>query len=157
MKLDDLALGLLLVAASVGIWISAQGFSRLPNQAYGSETMPLALAALALGLGLFLAVQGLRAGGRWPAVARADWTRAPGAVAAVAAALALVVGYILLSDRIGFLPTAFAVILALMLVMRVRPLLALPLSVLAAVAIQQAFGRLLLVPLPRSGFLGFLW
>lgn len=157
MKLNDTALGLLLIAAAAAIWASAQNFSRLPNQAYGSETMPLALAALALGLGLYLLGAGLRAGARLPAATRAGWTRTPGAPGAFGITVALVVGYILFSDRIGFVPVAAATIFALMLVMRVRVVLALPLAVVATLLIQQAFGRLLLVPLPRSDLFGFLW
>ena len=157
MKLNDAALGLLCLLGGVAIWLSAQSFSRLPNQAYGSETMPLALSALAAGLGASLIVRGALAGAWRPAAARAGWTRVRGAPAALVAALALVVAYIALAGRIGFLPVAVAVMWALMLVMGVRWWSALALSIAAALAVQQAFGRLLLVPLPRTGVLPFLW
>ncbi|MGB3556103.1 MAG: tripartite tricarboxylate transporter TctB family protein [Jannaschia sp.] len=157
MKLNDALLGFVLIAAAVAIWFSAQNFSRLPNQAYGSETMPLALSALAFCLGLFMVAKGVLAREAIPRLRRADWTRTPGAVAGVAVALALVVGYILLSGRLGFIPVAAVTILILMLVMRVRWWVAVPLSALATLAIQQAFGRLLLVPLPRSEVFSFLW
>ena len=46
---------------------------------------------------------------------------------------------------------------ALMLVRRVPWPIALVVSLVAAILIQQAFGRALLVPIPRSPFLGFMW
>lgn len=156
-KFNDMFLGLLLVAAAIAIWISAQNFSRLPNQDYGSETMPLALSVLAFGLGGFLVVRAALAGQRMPRVSRPEWADAPGAVTGLLIAIALIVGYIVLAGQIGFIPVAIVLVLILMLVMGVDWRLALLLAVVSAVVVQQAFARLLLVPLPRSGFLPFLW
>ncbi len=150
-------LGLLLVAAAIGIWISAQNFSRLPNQSYGSETMPLALSGVALLLGLFMIVRSVIAGAAIPRATLPAWAETPGALVALLVTLALIVGYIVLAGRIGFVPVAIALVLILMLVMQVRWYLALPLAIVATIVVQQAFARLLLVPLPRSGFLSFLW
>ena len=157
MKFNDVSLGVLLMLAGGAIWLSAQQFSRLPNQAYGSETMPLALSVVAVLLGTFMVGRSLLTGGRWPSVLRADWTRTSGALAGFAAVIGLIVAYIVFADRLGFVPVAVAVIWALMLVMRVRWWLAGVLSFAAALAIQQAFGRLLLVPLPRTDYLHFMW
>jgi hypothetical protein len=157
MKFNDVSLGILLMLAGGAIWLSAQQFSRLPNQAYGSETMPLALSAVAVILGVFMVGRSLVAGGRWPSVSRAEWTLARGAVAGFVAVIGLILAYIVLADRLGFLPVAVAVIWSLMVVMRVRWWLAGVLSFVAALAIQQAFGRLLLVPLPRTEYLQFIW
>ncbi|WP_299815967.1 tripartite tricarboxylate transporter TctB family protein [uncultured Jannaschia sp.] len=157
MKFNDSALGLILILAAIAIRWSAEGFSRLPNQSYGSETMPIALSALALGLGAYMVGQGVVARDGLPRARPADWVRLPGAVPRVALALGLVVGYIALAGRLGFVPVSVAILLALMLATRVRWWVALPVAALATLVIQQAFGRLLLVPLPRSGALGFLW
>ena len=157
MKLNDMFLGLLLVAAAIGIWLSAQNFSRLPNQSYGSETMPLALSVLALLLGAFLIGRSILTGDALPRAARPAWADTPGAIAALLVTLALIVGYIVLAGRIGFVPVAIGLVLLLMLVMQVRWWMAFPLAVAATLIVQQAFARLLLVPLPRSGFLSFLW
>jgi putative tricarboxylic transport membrane protein len=157
LKLNDTFLGALLLLAAAAIWISAQSFSRLPNQSYGSETMPLALAAVALALGVYMVARGVMSGAPTPKAVRADWARSPVALAGFGAAIALVVAYIVLAGRLGFVPTAALIIFALMLVMQVRWWLAAPLALLATLAIQQSFGRLLLVPLPRNDFLSFLW
>ena len=157
MKLNDSALGLILIVAAIAIRWSATGFSRLPNQAYGSETMPIALSALALGLGVYMVGQGVVARDGLPRARMAEWARAPGAVARVALALTLVAGYVLLAGRLGFVPVSVAILLVLMLATRVRLWVAIPVAAFATLVIQQAFGRLLLVPLPRSDALGFLW
>jgi len=150
-------LGLLLVAAAIGIWISAQSFSRLPNQSYGSETMPLALSGVAMLLGVFMIVRSVMTGTALPRATLPEWAETPGAMVALLVTLALIVGYIVLSGRIGFVPVAIGLVTILMLVMQVRWWMALPLAVVATIVVQQAFARLLLVPLPRSGFLSFLW
>ena len=156
-KLNDTLLGVLLLLAAGAIWWSAQSFSRLPNQSYGSETMPLALAAMALALGLYMVAQGVRKGAAMPKAIRADWARSPAGLLRFGAAVALVLAYIAFSGSVGFVPVAVLIILALMLVMQVKWFSAVPLSLVATLAIQQSFGRLLLVPLPRNDFLSFLW
>ena len=157
MKLNDTLLGVLLLLAAAAIWVSAQSFSRLPNQSYGSETMPLALSALSLGLGIYMVARGVLSGATVPRAIRADWALSRLGLARFGAAIALVIAYIALAGRIGFVPIAALTIFALMLVMQVRWWLAVPLALLATLAIQQSFGRLLLVPLPRNDFLSFLW
>ena len=157
MKFDDLALGLLALLGGVAIHVSALGFEPLPGQIYGAGTMPRAIALVSGGLGLFLIGRSVAAGVRRPGVALADWTGSRAAVAGLALALGLVVLYVLLAGTVGFVPIAVAVMAALMLALGVRPLTAIAVSIAAALVIQQAFGRLLLVPLPRSPALPFLW
>ena len=157
MKLDDLSLGLLAILGAAAIFLSARGFEPIPGQTYGAGTMPRAIALLCLGVGLFLAGRAVARGARRPGASLADWARRPSAVAGLLLALGLVVAYILLAGATGFVPIAVALMTALMLALRVRPLTAIAVSLLAALLIQQAFGRLLLVPLPRSPLLPFLW
>ncbi|MGF1552097.1 MAG: tripartite tricarboxylate transporter TctB family protein [Paracoccaceae bacterium] len=157
MKLDDLALGILMLAVGAAIYASSLRFSAIPGQAYGAETMPLAVAWLGLGLGAFLCGRALLAGARRPEVRLADWARERRAVLGAALTLGLVLAYILLADRLGFVPTAFAIMLALMLALRTPVPTAVIVSAIAAVVIQQAFGRLLLVPLPRGPLAALFW
>lgn len=97
------------------------------------------------------------AGERVPGLVLSDWTGQRGPMARAASVLGLIVAYIVISPVVGFLPTAFVVMVLAMLVLRVRLLIAAPVALVAAIAIQQSFGKLLLVPLPRSSFLTFLW
>lgn len=158
MRLNDLFLGLLVLVGGAAILYSAYQFSPLPGQRYGADTMPKAIGFCTVALGLYIAGRAVLAGERIPKLDLAEWTRSPRAIFGVAVALALVAFYVLASPRLGFLPAAFAVMLVFMLVQRVRVLVAVPVSIVAAFIIQQAFARLLLVPLPRGDVLpGLFW
>ena len=157
MKFNDLLLGLLVLLGGIAIYVSALGFTDIPGQDYGAGTMPRAIAVFASLLGLFMIVKAALAGTRIPRLELAPWLRSRRSVLSVLVALVLVVFYILAAPSIGFVPASLVVMAALMLTLKTKPLTAIAVSVLACVVIQQAFGRLLLVPLPRSEFLAFLW
>lgn len=157
MRVTDLTLGLLTLLGGIAIYISALGFKAIPGQAYGAGTMPRAIALVTVLTGVFIIVKAALAGERLPGLRLAAWTRDGAALARMGAVLALILAYILLSPVLGFLPTAFGVMVLAMMILRVRLIVALPVALLAALAIQQSFGKLLLVPLPRSALLSFLW
>lgn len=157
MRVTDLTLGMLTLLGGVAIYLSAMGFQAIPGQAYGAGTMPRAIALATTLLGLFIIAKAVIAGERLPGLNRAEWTRSGAAVVRMAAVLLLIVLYIVVSPLLGFLPTAFGVMTAAMLILGVRLWIALVVAAVAAVAIQQSFGKLLLVPLPRSALLSFLW
>lgn len=157
MKFNDVSLGLIVLAGGIAILLSAMQFSAIPGQAYGADTMPKVIGGSTILLGLFLVGRSVMAGERRPTVTLAGWAHEPLSILNLFLAVGLVVAYVVLSPTLGFVLTALAVQAVLMLVRGVRPLTALAVSLCATIVIQQAFGRLLLVPLPRSAFLGFLW
>jgi putative tricarboxylic transport membrane protein len=69
---------------------------------------------------------------------------------------ALLIAYVFVGDALGFLPTAFAIVLAISLAMGARLKLALPLALIAPVIVQLIFVKLLRVPLP-PGLLPMPW
>jgi hypothetical protein len=157
MRVTDLTLGLLTLLGGIAIHLSAMGFKAIPGQAYGAGTMPRAIALVTVLTGLFIIVKAVLSGERLPGLRLQSWTGDMGALARIGAVLALILAYILLSPVLGFLPTALAVMVLAMLVLGVRLVIALPVALTAALVIQQSFGKLLLVPLPRSPLLSFLW
>lgn len=156
MRLNDLTLGLVVLLGAFAIFLSSLQFSPIPGQAYGAETMPSVIALLAAGTGFFMIGKALAAGERVPRIVAAPWTRSRRSIFGFFLTIALVITYILFSRALGFLPIAFVVTAALMLALGVHPVKALLVSVIAVVVIQFAFGRLLLVPLPRSSLFPFL-
>ena len=69
---------------------------------------------------------------------------------------ALLMGYVLVGDRLGFVPTAFLIVLTVALAMGAKMKLALPLALIAPVAVHLIFLKLLRVPLP-PGILPMPW
>jgi putative tricarboxylic transport membrane protein len=69
---------------------------------------------------------------------------------------ALLLGYVFVGERLGFVPTAFGIVLAVSLAMGARLKLALPLALIAPVAVHLIFVKLLRVPLP-PGLLPMPW
>ncbi|SEN06559.1 tripartite tricarboxylate transporter TctB family protein [Palleronia pelagia] len=157
MRVTDLTLGILTLLGGLAIFWSARNFQVIPGQSYGAGTMPRAVAFVTVLVGLFIIGRALWERRLALGMQLAPWARSGAALGRVAMVLVLIVGYVLVSPVLGFVPTAFAVMTASMLILGTSPLLALATSAVATVAIQQSFGRLLLVPLPRSDFLPFLW
>lgn len=164
----DLVLGTIcLTVAGALVWMS-RDLTAIPGQHYGADTLPNVIAALSAATGLWMIVSGLRGGtGASPgddelaaaqteAAALRDphWARKPSSWLRLAAAVVLVLAYMVLSPPFGFLPAALVMVLGMLLLMGVRPLTALLVAVPAVIATRYAFADLLLVPLPRSPFLG---
>ena len=70
--------------------------------------------------------------------------------------LAGIVFYLLAADGIGFAPTAFFLLLALMAWLGVKPLTNLAVAVAMTWAVHWFFGTLMRVPLPRGLFMQIL-
>lgn len=69
---------------------------------------------------------------------------------------ALLFAYVFVGDKLGFVPTAFAIVLTVSLAMGARLKLALPLALIAPVLVHLIFLKLLRVPLP-PGLLPMPW
>ena len=78
-------------------------------------------------------------------------------VLALVVLLGSILFYILASDALGFLPTAAIILLALLLVLRVRPPTAVAVAVIATVLVHFAFYKLLRVPLPWGVLQSVAW
>jgi len=65
--------------------------------------------------------------------------------------------YIVAAEVLGFLPTAAIILMVLFLVLRVRPVLALVIALVAALLVHTAFYKLLKVPLPWGLLTGVAW
>jgi len=160
-KLNDAVWGALLLLFAAAILVHVQAFGKIPGQQYGPALFP-GLVAVGLAIcGVLLIGNGLaarthrREHARW--VALAPWTRSRQHVLAFAVTLAVNVAYILVVDRLGFIPTGVVYLAALFLVFGVRPRWILPLAVVLTLAIHTAFYKLLRVPLPWGVLQGYLW
>jgi putative tricarboxylic transport membrane protein len=160
-KLNDAVWGALLALLGAAILWHVQGFPRIPGQNVGPALFPGILAAALVVCGSMLIASGLKA--RRAAVAPSPWVVAPGwlrsrrHVMAFAVLVVSNVFYLVAVDRIGFLPTAFVYLAALMWALRVRLAVTLPVALVMALLIHYAFYKLLRVPLPWGVLQGIAW
>ncbi|HWL55275.1 MAG TPA: tripartite tricarboxylate transporter TctB family protein [Paracoccus sp. (in: a-proteobacteria)] len=157
MRLGDRALGALTLLGGIVLFFAARQFSPIPGQKYGAETLPTVIAGLAVIVGIWLIVQGLVTERGAPFAVALDWAAEPQAWAKVIATAVLIIVYILAVDYVGFTISSIVLVAGMMLLTGTRPLTALPVSVIAVIVVQFAFGKMLLVPLPRGEFLSLPW
>ncbi|MFA6967715.1 tripartite tricarboxylate transporter TctB family protein [Bosea sp. (in: a-proteobacteria)] len=149
MRFNDAVLGtafLLLAGVMIAITFS---FPAFPGQNYGPNLFPRIIGGGIVGCCLLLMLREWRSGGR-PWLVLDDWTRRPTRLASFALMLASMLFYLVASEPLGFIPTAFLIQLGLFLWLGVRPLTALIVAVVMTVLVQYFFGSLMRVPLPRG-------
>ena len=158
MKVSDVISGALFLALAVFIFVYAQTLPPMPGQRYGAGAFP---TLIALGLGAFsllMMVQAWRrrtAGTRWIEVA--EWARDRKTLGNFLLAMALILVYVFLSERVGFIPLSVAILLILFWRQGISLRNGAIVAVAATLAIQVAFSDLLRVPLPRGILTDYLW
>lgn len=152
MRVNDLALGMLMVLVGVITAWASRDFPSLPRQNVGAGTFPTIIGVMLVVLGGFMMLRG------W-SQRRGPWFVWQGNVAISRALLCLmvitasVVGYVLLTPILGF-PTVSMVMISLLVgwLTEGRWLLAVLVALIATLVVWLTFAVLLHVPLA----LGFL-
>ena len=157
MKLNDAITGALLLLLGGFILFAVRDFPKIPGQPVGPALFPGLVATGICIAGAALMVRGWRLRAQQPWLGWDEWVRSPRHVAALLVMLGSVLFYILLADKLGFLLTALAILLANFLVLRVPLGRAVLVAVIATLAIHFAFYKLLRVPLPWGVLKGFAW
>lgn len=157
MKVNDAIVGAIFLVFGLAVIAAAWQMPAMPGQAYGAETFPALIGGGFVLISLVLIGKGVADWRDLPGFIAADWGRSPRALFRMALTVVLVILYIALSDKLGFVPTSFLVLVTLFLALGIRPAPAILIALLATLLIQQAFGVGLRVPLPRNDFLRFLW
>jgi putative tricarboxylic transport membrane protein len=150
-RANDLLSGLALIVFSLAMIALTLTFPDFAGQKYGPSLFPRILGAGLILCGAALVRNGLaerRAGAPW--LKLAPWTRDPWRVTSFLLIPALLLGYILASETIGFIPIALGFLLALFLWLGVRPVSAAVTAVMTTIAIHWFFSTMLRVPLPRG-------
>ena len=157
MKLNDAIFGLVLLALGATVLISVQAFPRIPGQPVGPALFPGLIAAGLCIAGFLLIVHGVRNRANQPWLVWDDWVGSPRHVVALLVLLGSIVFYIAVADRLGFLPTAVIILVALFSALRVPTGRAVLIAVIAALAVHLAFYKLLRVPLPWGVLTPYAW
>ena len=157
MKLNDAVFGLVLLALGTTVLVSVQAFPKIPGQPVGPALFPGLIAAGLCVAGLLLIIHGVRERARQPWLIWDEWVRSPRHGAALLVLLGSVLFYIAVSTRLGFLPTAVIILVALFMALRVPLWRALLVAVIAALVVHFAFYKLLRVPLPWGVLTPYAW
>ena len=157
MKVNDAVFGLLFVALGAAVLLAIQGFPKIPGQPVGPALFPGLIAVGLCATGVLLMVRGWRLRSEQPWLAWDDWVRSPRHVLALAVLLASILFYLFAADKLGFLPTATLVLMAMFVVLRVPVWRALLVAVIATLVIHFAFYKLLRVPLPWGVLTPYAW
>jgi putative tricarboxylic transport membrane protein len=148
LKLNDAVFGALFLVLSLLVLWSVQSYPKIPGQNIGPAAFPgIAASVLAL-CGVLLIVQGVRQRGRAAWFQRGEWTGLPAQRIAFAVTVLGLLLYVVASERIGFIVTGTVMLVALMFALKVKPIVAITVAVVATVLIHVAFYKGLRVPLP---------
>jgi putative tricarboxylic transport membrane protein len=156
-KLNDAIFGLVLLVLGAAVLISVQVFPKIPGQPVGPALFPGLIAAGLCIAGVLLMVNGVRDRANQSWLVWDDWVRSPRHVVGLLVLLGAIVFYIVAADRLGFLPTAVLILVALFSVLRVPLWRAVLIAVIAAVLVHFAFYKLLRVPLPWGVLMPYAW
>lgn len=154
MRMNDALLGAILLGFAGWVWWLTNAFPAFPGQDYGPNLFP---RILAVGIGvcaLALVARGLRSGA--PLLTVQGWMAQPARLASFLLIPGAALAYLLLSEPLGFIPTAFPMLLGLFLWFRARPVVAVPTALGTVLAVHWFFGGLMRVPLPRGILDGLL-
>lgn len=148
MKLSDAVLGVLVMLGGAALAWHAQSFPRTPVQAYGPGFFPTLLGLSLVLCGALLAARGL--GARQPVLALDAWARSPAAWLRIALVPGVVLAYLALAPRAGFLAAAALPTFLMLAFLTRRPVLSAAVAAGTAASMWLVFAEILLVPLPRG-------
>lgn len=148
MKVNDAVIGVVLVLFALAMIAFTRTFPAMPGQDYGPALFPVLIGAGFIVTGLILIVGGLRRLPAVPLFGGGPWLRSPRHVAGFLAIVGGLLFYIVCSNWLGFVPTALLLLFGWLVLFRGRPVSSLVIALAVTLAIDYAFTRLLLVPLP---------
>ncbi|MEP7063402.1 MAG: tripartite tricarboxylate transporter TctB family protein [Betaproteobacteria bacterium] len=155
MKINDALAGALLMALGIAVLLATRGYPQIHGQQIGPAVFPSVVALVMIGCAAILMFNGWRTRAQHPWFSVPDWLGSRRHVAAFVMVIAATIVYIALGQILGFFIIGTVTLLALFLVLRVKPLLATVTAIVATAVIWYAFYKLLRVPLPWGVFQAF--
>lgn len=157
MKINDVVSGALAGVISLSVFVHARSFPPMPGQNIGPGLFPQLIAAGMMMCALLLVWRGLRPPGRAAWITLPPWI---GNRRTTLRFLLIPVGlafYVAVAERLGFVPTAFILLITLFLAFAVRLRQALLMAAVGALGIHFLFYKLLKVPLPWGVLNAVAW
>ena len=147
MRFNDAVFGVLLIAFAIAEIAYARTFPSLYGQDYGPDLFPSLIGVGFLITGGVLTARGFAARGA-PLVEIGAWAADRRNVVNFALVVLALLFYIAASDWLGFIPTAFLIMLVLLKSFGSGWATAAVIAALSTLVIHTLFARVLLVPLP---------
>lgn len=154
-KINDAVSGVILLLLSLAVLFSISAYPKIPGQNVGPAAFPAMVALLLAACAIGLIWRGVRAKGPW--LVPGPWLKSGPHVRNFLLTNLCLVFYILVSDKLGFIPSAALVLAVMFWTLRVRPAFILPLSVGVTLLIHLIFYKGLRVPLPWGVLLPWQW
>jgi len=149
-KVNDAISGIFFILFGFLIFYLTRDFPIMPGQRYGAGMFPR-LIGFFMGVGgVSLIFRGVRTRNGAPWFTVMDWISSPRHLASFFLVILVLIFYILVSDTLGFIPTAFICLFVLLNWLRGPATWrsSAGISIFAIIVIQQFFGEFLRVPLP---------
>lgn len=151
MRLNDKLLGIITMILGLAIIIRVQFYPSLADGQPGPALFPEVIGGLLMIVGMVLFWQARRSTA--PLVVRLPELTAKG-MGNVLFTTGAIIFYILVSQPLGFLLTSFIIMVTMMVLLKAKLTVSIPVAAGTTVCIYLIFNKMLLVPLPR-GFLYF--
>lgn len=149
MRVNDALTGAALVLFALVMMWHTRTFPTFQGQDYGPDLFPRLIGTGMVLIGLILVVGGIRTQGRGPLVTGATWLRSPPHLLRVGAVVGGLLAYVLISDALGFIITAFVLLTVWLIVFRDgKPVSSIVIAALVTLVVNYVFTTFLLVPLP---------
>ena len=149
MRVNDAVSGAALVLFALAMIYYTRTFPEMPGQHYGPALFPVLIGIGLLLTGVVLIVSGLARLRTEPLFSGGAWLRSGPHLINFLAIVGGLLLYILVSDRLGFMPTALLLLFGWLLLLRGgRPISSLAIALAVTLAVDYLFSDLLLVPLP---------
>jgi putative tricarboxylic transport membrane protein len=148
-RVNDAVIGVALVLFALAMMFHTRTFPAMPGQDYGPALFPVLIGIGFLICGAIMIVGGVGRLRTEPLFPGAEWLRSRRHLVEFFAVIGGLVIYILASDWLGFIPTAFVLLLGWLVLFRGgKPLSSAAIALLTTLVVNYAFTELLLVPLP---------
>jgi putative tricarboxylic transport membrane protein len=157
MKINDVLSGCCIGGFGAAIFMHARTFPPMVGQNVGPNLFPQIIAGGLLACAILLIVRGMRTLSSQPWITLPDWLRQGRIALGFALVPLALLFYVAVSETLGFIPTAFVLLMALFLVFVVRLRTALIVASLGSLTVHAVFYMLLRVPLPWGVLEPFAW
>ena len=158
MRFNDAVFGVVLLLSAAVMIYHTRDFPEMPGQDYGPALFPVLIGCGMIVCGVVLLVSGIKRVDREPLASWDDWISSPRHLGNLFAVLGGLLAYILVVDKLGFIPTAFLLLSGLFIQLRGgRIVSSMAIAVVVTVAVHFMFTRYLLVPLPWGVLTPIAW